>query len=649
MVSRLKFIVRGVPLLALMACASAKIEAPTGAQPVASAHRDSVHTELDLENGVVGVRWHLLRAWEAQASQDFETARVDLDGALHLLSDLEGDWSWREESDQSLEILRGEVEAAYLQILPHLDSLSPDSPLVLLLEGLSKEKIEDLPPDASQIVLLHKLRKRSQVPIDAHPKVLASIHFFQTRGRQTYVHWLKRMGRYQDLILAILRREGLPEELLYLAMIESGFKPHAVSRSGAVGLWQFMPSTGRLEGLKLTQWIDERRDPHKSTQAAARHLRSLYQQFGDWRLAAAAYNAGRGRTARAIEKAGSRDFWQLQLPRETMNYVPLFMAATLIAQDPSLYGFEPDEIDPPLAFEEVELSLPLRLATAASCMGISQQTLKALNPELLRIITPPRKEGGYRLKVPPGKVQAFHQGYARLPDSEKGSWVRYQVEARDSIWKIARRFGVDHQLIIAANKLSNPNRIRLGQELYIPLGAAGPVPPSAAMVSPGAVYRVRPGDSLGRIARAHGVGVDQLKQWNSLGGDMIHPGDELTIWSQTAAGASAKGLVAGPVHVVRTGETLWQIARESGVAVEDLQTWNALHGALIHPGQELHLRSGGGGAGQQYTVLKGDTLYGIARKFGLQVEELARRNKIGLTTTLLAGMLLELYSVDLAD
>ncbi len=637
-------------MLILLACASTKTAIPPVVVPVALASPDTVQAELAIDDGMVGVRWHLFRAWEAQASEDFERARVDLDEALHLLSDLEGDWALDQEADEALESLRAEVETAYFQILPHLDSLSPDSPLVLLLEGLSKEKIEDLPEDASQIVLLHKLRQSSQVPIDAHPKVLASIHFFQTRGRQTYVHWLKRMGRYQDLIVDILRAEELPEELLYLAMIESGFRPHAVSRSGAVGLWQFMPATGRLEGLELNQWIDQRRDPLKSTRAAARHLRSLYRQFGDWRLAAAAYNAGRGRVARAIEKAGSRDFWQLQLPRETTNYVPLFMAATLIAQDPSLYGFAAEPLDEPLAFEEVALSLPLRLATAASCMGISKRALQELNPELLRIITPPSKDGGYLLKVPPGKAEAFQRGYAQLPTAEKGSWVRYQVEARDSIWKIARRFGVNHQLIVEANNLRNPDRIRLGQELFIPLGGASPVPPpSPSAVARGAKYRVRSGDSLDRIARVHGVGVDQLKQWNSLRGDIIHPGDELAIWSLAAPTATGKGEPPGPVHVVRPGETLWQIARESGVAINDLKTWNALQGALIRPGQELRLRPKGNDAGQLYTVLKGDTLYGIARKFGLQVEELARHNKISLTTTLLAGMLLELYPADLAD
>jgi membrane-bound lytic murein transglycosylase D len=397
----------------------------------------------------------LLRAQEAQALNRVEDAQRDLDLAFGILAELEASDTIAD-TTRSAQLAKA-IEQAYLDLLPQLESFSPDSPLVLLLEGLSEERIEDLSEDASQLVRIHQLSRRCDIPIDANAHVAASIHFFQTRGRETYTTWMRRSGRFRDLITETLEREELPQDLLYIAMIESGFNPRAYSRARAVGLWQFMKSTGELEGLHQTHWVDQRRDPVKSTRAAANHLKSLYREFGDWRLAIAAYNSGRGRVRRAIAKAETSDFWKLELPRETRNYVPLFMAAAIISKDPTLFGFDPIPLDPPFVFDEAKLpsSWPyVDLRTAARTIGATENALRDLNPELRQSITPPGLKKPYVLRLPPGTRSTFLDRYARLPASEKAAVYEYEVQRRDNISSIAQAFGVNSRTIIAANSLN---------------------------------------------------------------------------------------------------------------------------------------------------------------------------------------------------
>ena len=357
------------------------------------AQEDSSRVETSLGDGSEGlllrqVRWHLLRASESRLCDKPALAQNELDQSLHLLSELESDGGL----DSAATLLGTQVEDEYLRLLPHLQRFSPDSPLMVLLEGLSEEKIENLPADATQLVRIHQVSQQCDMPVDANAKVAASIRFFQTRGRATLNTWMRRSGRFRTMILQILRQEKVPEDLFYVAMIESGFNPNAYSRARAVGLWQFMDHTGRLQGLHHTHWVDERRDPVKSTHAAARHLRDLHNQLHDWRLAIAAYNSGRGRVERAIRRAGTRDFWKLVLPPETQSYVPLFMAATAIGHNPKLFGFDPPPRDPPLAYEEVQLprEVPyVDLRVAARLLKVSYSRLRRLNPELRQRITPP--------------------------------------------------------------------------------------------------------------------------------------------------------------------------------------------------------------------------------------------------------------------
>ena len=631
-------------LLPLAACSSWH---RAHSAPDLAASPDSLRADLEFADGEESdlrvARWHLLRALEARSCSLFTLAQQELDLAAGILAALESS----EASPTEILHMDAAIESAYLQLLPHLEHFSPNSSLVLLLEGLSEEKIENLPPDATQLVRIHQLSQRCDMPIDANAKVAASIHFFQTRGRATFETWMRRSGRFRELILDILRQEGVPEDLFYIAMIESGFNPRAYSRARAVGLWQFIAGTGKLQGLRRTHWLDERRDPFKSTRAAARHLKGLQAHFQDWRLSIAAYNSGKGRVSRAMARDGTRDFWQLDLPRETENYVPLFMAAAVIAKDPELFGFSLKEFDAPFAFDEIPLPADLPyvdLKVAASALGISYATLRDLNPELRQRITPPRSgRKGYHLRVPPGKGDLFLKRYASLPQSDRPALYKYVIQPRDNLSSIAQAFGVGSRLIAEANSITNPNRIFPGQVIYVPT-VAGARAPSAHEKQ---VHTVRSGDSLSGIAQRYGVRLRDLLQWNHLTTTLIRPGQQLVVWKPKATTPArpkieldAEGLQR---HTVQSGETLWGLSRAFDVSVAQLQEWNQLQNALIRPGQQLvvslPLKARDEGI---YTVMKGDTLYSIALKFGLHARDIARQNNISLSTTLLAGTTLKI-------
>jgi membrane-bound lytic murein transglycosylase D len=639
-------------LLPLFACAPLhQIAQTTTAGPDSLQAEEAVSPQMLV--GLQTARWHLLRAIEAQSCSLFTQSQQDLDQAFQLLAELESEGA----SGKEVQELGAAVERAYLALLPHLEHFSPDSPLVILLEGLSEEKIENLPADATLMLRIHQLSKRCDVPIDANAKVAASIHFFQTRGKTTYETWMKRAGRFRDLILDILGQESMPEDLLYVSMIESGFNPYAYSRAQAVGLWQFIESTGRLQGLNRDSWVDERRDPVKATRAAAQHLADLYGEFQDWRLALAAYNAGRGRVSRAIEQAGTRDFWQLDLPRETANYVPLFMAAAVISKDLDFFGFEPVKPDPPFSFDEVVLppEMPhVDLRTAAKSLGITADILRDLNPELRQHITPPHSnKSPYRLRVPKGRAQAFFEHYTSQPPVKQIAVRQYRVKARDSLSAIARKFGVTSQQIARASNLKNPNRLHPGQILYIPgKGEEEEVAAAPVAASQQKVYTVHPGDTLDRIAVRHQVAVRDLMRWNRLRSTRIHIGDRLVVHvprssqrSKTADASKSGPAADGPkYHKVRPGESLLKVARMYGVSTAELQRWNALPKPIAHAGQRLLVVPPipDQADTQFYTVVKGDTLASIARKFGLQARELARQNNISLSTTLMTGMTLRI-------
>ena len=309
------------------------------------------------------------------------------------------------------------------------------------------------------------------------------------------------------------------------------------------------------------------------------------------------------------------------------------MAATVIAKDPQLFGFEPQAEEPAFAYEEVVLPADwpyVDLKAAAQLLGIERQVLHDLNPELRQDITPPGNRSPYTLRVPTGKHRILLDQYASLPVPQKAAVHQYRVQRGDTISGIAQTFGVSTRVIAAANSLRNPNLIRPRQLLYIPVA-----PRAKPASGRRGTYTVRPNDVLGRIASQHGVSLRDLMKWNGLKTTLIKPGQELVVRQQPVS----RGVPSGGAYTVQRGDTLWELARRFAVSVADLQTWNGLEKALIKPGQQLTVANA---QAQRYTVVTGDTLHSIARKFGLAPSDIARQNNIGLSETLLAGTILQI-------
>jgi len=409
------------------------------------------------------------------------------------------------------------------------------------------------------------------IPIAQNERVLSAVELMQTRLRDYVQDSLTRGAKYLPMIQSVFRAEGLPLDLAYIPIIESGFKTNALSRASAKGPWQFMRATASENGLRTDWYVDERSDPEKSTVAAAKYLKTLHRLFGDWDLVLAAYNGGLGRVQRAIRSSGRTDFWSLStgtryLPRETREYVPLILAAIIVAKNPAQYGFEMPPLTP-LQYEKVTVPRAIDLRRVAEWTESSIDDVRALNPELRRLTTPLR-DSRYEVRVPVGTAEKFQH---RLASAHPGDLITlkwHTVKRGETIPSIARRLRVKQADLAAANGLSTRSRLRAGQTLVVPgapatlLAArtpratppavvasaapaeAGPAdtPEPATDVTPAVkpdavpakaaapvVYRVKRGDTLFAIARLFNTTVDRIKSWNRLRGNTISAGDRLTI------------------------------------------------------------------------------------------------------------------------
>jgi membrane-bound lytic murein transglycosylase D len=352
-------------------------------------------------------------------------------------------------------------------------------------------------------------------PVVVNAPVEALIDHFVAKDRERFGMWISRSGRYLPMIQRIFRERGLPEELAYTAMIESGFSPRAVSRVGAKGMWQFMEATGRRYGLVINRWLDERLDPVKSTLAAAEYLGDLYGMFGHWFLAQAGYNAGEARVGRAIQRARTSDFWALtqtrHLPDETKLFVPQILAAAVITRAPTRYGFDVT-LEAPLAYDEVTTRRALDFDTIAALAGISVEEIRDLNPALLARITPPF--GSYALRLPPGAGPRFDAALQAATPSSLPTWIVHRIGRNQSLAEIARLYRVTSQRLTELNHLPG-GRLRGIRELVVPAVAAPSVVAIAAAGVPREVV-VRKGDTLSAIAARYRVTPQTLARLNGM-------------------------------------------------------------------------------------------------------------------------------------
>jgi len=426
------------------------------------------------------------------------------------------------------------------------------------------------------------------LPLTVNDSVLQYLSFFTTaRGRAIVSRGLDRAGRYNEMIRSVLKQEGVPQDLIYLAQAESAFQPDAVSRAGARGIWQFMPYRGEEYDLSRSYYVDDRSDPEKATRAAARHLRDLYGMFGDWYLVMAAYNSGPLSVAKAIQRTGYADFWELQkrrvLPKQTQNYVPIILALELVAKQPQLYGVQVDPEKPP-QFDTISLSHPIDLHLVADAANADVDDLRLLNPELLRNITP--NQPGFQLKLPAGTSKNFEENIQQVPEEKWTSWRLHSTEAGETLSDIARHYRVTVPAIEAANHLEPHATVPPGFLLDVPTA-----PPVVHLVR----YRVQRGDTLAGIADRFDVTVAELKRWNHISGNHVSRGVHLRIYagSESAQSSSVKpksaqnesqGLqnVAARSsdqsktleHRVKPGETVYSIAREYRTTVTAIREAN---------------------------------------------------------------------------
>jgi len=366
------------------------------------------------------------------------------------------------------------------------------------------------------------------LPLTVNDEVLSFLNFFQTpKGRDIVENGLRRSGRYRDMILRILREEGMPQDLIYLAQAESAFQPLALSRAGARGIWQFVAYRGQQYGLHHTWWIDERQDPEKATRAAAEHLRDLYGLFGDWYLAMAAYNCGPGNVQKAIERTGYADFWELYkrkvLPRETKNYVPIIIALTLIAKDAAHYNIQADP-EAPVPTDVVKPGRPIDLRLVAETIDMDVETLRTLNPSLLRMATP--DDPSFELHLPQGTGGKFTAEIAAIPPDKWISWRRHRVEPGETLASIAKKYRLTPVAIAEANHMERTAALEPGSKLTIP--ATQPATETKRLL---VSYRVRRGDTLAGIADRFSVNSEDVRKWNRLKSNHVDRGMVLRIYT----------------------------------------------------------------------------------------------------------------------
>ncbi len=538
------------------------------------------------------------------------------------------------------------------------------------------------------------------IPVEMQPLVAQYIRFFQGPGRKWFRVWMSRSSRYIPLMAPVLEASGLPRDTVYLAMIESGFSPEAYSWARAAGPWQFISSTGKRFGLRQDFWVDERRDPVKATRAASRYLRELHDALGTWYLAWAGYNAGGEKLRRLVERRGTDDFWELSegrgLAKETKHYVPKLIACALVAKHPKAFGFSDEEFSwqQPLAYDEVPVVDPTDLEVLARAAGVNVEEIRALNPELRRWCTPPAsKDQPYQLRVPSGTGDTFLANIGKVSPRDRLTFRIHRVVRGDTLSRIAASYHSAPEAIALFNHLKNVRALRVNTELAIPVPAVRTGAAKDAALATGGQATDAAAEALERqVARARARGVTVAK-----------PEEEVPAGTQTrrslSAGVVRTETVDGKTRVsygVQAGDSLWTIASHFGVSVEDLKRWNhfgslgrrsrglqigtlmevwpapgvavpaptaASQPAATAPGPAVALAgspalatpaapvpaaaaapavAAAGPRPTSHQLAAGETLWSVAQRYGVTVEDLKRWNRITHARSVRAGTQLSL-------
>jgi membrane-bound lytic murein transglycosylase D len=611
---------------------------------------------------------HYQRGVDYFVVEGLDSAAYHLDQAIALLSQ-DVDWSSNDRALSERRVLL--YKCRYF--MERIPSVEPAIPVDL-------EVVQPLKPMLPGVEIIENSSVRKW------------IRYFTGEGRKTFLRWVHRSGQYKDLTARILREEGLPPDIVNLALIESGFNPNAYSRAHAVGMWQFISSTGRIYGLRVDWWADERRDPVRSCRAASRYLRDLYEALDSWPLALAAYNSGQRNVERAIKRARSRDYWKLRLPRETRDYVPKFMAACMIMNSPHEYGMH-FTFDESVTFEEIAVEPKTSLAAIAKACGVSKSVICELNPHLIRECAPDGKSD-YAVRIPHGKLEVCRAQLADMPRDDRiakefaSPETRHTVRRGDNLSKIARRYRTTVSAIARANNLRNLHRISPGQVLLIPGGDYGPYPenPGVHVVQRGEVlssiahrYRVKirdlmawnnlrsahviypgqklivsldhvtgqetvkhtvtKGETIGKIASGYGVSTKAVLAANGMrSSDKIYPGQRISVPGAKVTGAKpiqpADAVDGCIVHVVKSGDTISSIAKCYGVSTNTVLRANGLSSRdRIYPGQSVRVPGTSGSqvavSPQVHEVRKGDTISSIASRYGATVSSVLAANDLG--------------------
>jgi membrane-bound lytic murein transglycosylase D len=452
-----------------------------------------------------------------------QTAKADFDRAVDLMLtsnlDLKNEPQLRDEFDRILDA----VNTLEMEALKQGNGFAPK--LEPAPVDIANDVTFPVDPTVKAQAIAELKTTQSDLPLVINDPVAGYISYFSSRGRGTLTRSLERAGRYRAMIATVLAEEGVPQDLVYQAVAESGFQPQAVNgRSGAGGMWQFMPSS--IYGLNRNGWFDERFDPEKSTHAYARYMKLLYAQLGDWYLAMAAYDWGPANVQHAVQRTGYADFWELYrrnaLPQETKNYVPIIIAAAIMAKNPEQYGLQSLAPEPPVLADSVTTDYGVDLRLVSDLVEAPVQEISALNPSLLRMSTP--TDAPFELHLPAGSKDLYQKRISEIPVDKRNQWRFHKVVAGESLQTIARDYHVSPSEIVFVNQLEPGDNLSATDSLIIP------VPPAASSKSGRlTLYRVEHGDTLVTVADRFNVTVQQLRRWNHLVANRLEPGRRLYV------------------------------------------------------------------------------------------------------------------------